>query len=91
MIRKILLLGTAIFSLTCLYGQSGNDSKDNIEQDSLEELIIIAPNPPSIEIGTYSQIGNFPLGIHFGASRISNRDNITIILLQTVMKTNSIE
>lgn len=78
MIRKIILLGITIFSLINLFGQSDKDSKVNLEQDSLKELIIIAPNPPSIEIGTYSRIGNFPLGIHFGASRISNRDNITI-------------
>ncbi|MFP4048159.1 MAG: hypothetical protein ACLFT4_10435 [Bacteroidales bacterium] len=76
MIRKILLLGIAVFSLTNLFGQS--DNEDSLVQDSLKELIIIAPNPPYIEIGTYSRIGNFPLGIHFGASRISNRDNITI-------------
>jgi hypothetical protein len=78
MIRKIILLGIAIFSLTNLFGQSDNISNDDFEQDSLNELIIISPNPPSIEIGTYSRIGNFPLGIHFGASRISNRDNIII-------------
>jgi len=78
MIRKILVLGIWIFSLTNLFGQSDKDSKNNLEQDSLKELIIIAPNPPNIEIGTYSRFGNFPLGIHFGASRISNRDNVVI-------------
>ncbi len=78
MIKKILLLGIAIISLTDLFGQTDNEGKDSLRQNLLEELIIIAPNPPSIEIGTYSRIGNFPLGIHFGASRISNRDNITI-------------
>jgi len=78
MIRNILLLGIAVFSLTNLFGQSDNNFKSSLEQDLLNEIIVITPGPPNVEIGAYSRIGNFPLGIYFGASRISNRDNITI-------------
>ncbi len=78
MFRKTLLFGIAIISLTALFGQTDNGFKDSLEQDLLDEITVIAPTPPNIEIGAYSRIGNFPLGIHFGASRTSNRDNIAI-------------